>query len=87
MLGWRRLVISWVDPSKLDDATLARIAKAAAAAAARGLELGYHNHDAEIEQGFLERLPAESSSSWMRAGPGTPGPTRSRSWDAGPCCT
>ena len=58
VLGWRRLVISWVDPSKLDDATLARIAKAAAAAAARGLELGYHNHDAEIEQGFLERLPA-----------------------------
>jgi sugar phosphate isomerase/epimerase len=57
-LGWRRLVIGWVDPSKLDDATLARIAKAAAAAAARGLELGYHNHDAEIEQGFLERLPA-----------------------------
>jgi|KBSMisStandDraft_5_1062788.scaffolds.fasta_scaffold29342_3 sugar phosphate isomerase/epimerase len=57
-LGWRRLVISWVDPAKLDDATLARIGKAASATAARGLELGYHNHDAEIEQGFLARLPA-----------------------------
>jgi sugar phosphate isomerase/epimerase len=22
-----------------------------------GLELGYHNHDAEIRQGFLDRLP------------------------------
>ncbi len=53
--------------SKLDDATLARIAKAAAAAAARGLELGYHNHDAEIEQGFLERLP---DGSLPRAGCG-----------------
>jgi sugar phosphate isomerase/epimerase len=58
VLGWRRLVIGWVNPANLDDATLARIAEAAAAAAARGLELGYHNHDAEIEQGFLERLPA-----------------------------
>ncbi|HET6173580.1 MAG TPA: sugar phosphate isomerase/epimerase [Gaiellales bacterium] len=57
-LGWRRLVISWVNPAELDDSTLARIAAAASAAAAHGLELGYHNHDAEIEQGFLERLPA-----------------------------
>ena len=24
-----------------------------------GLELGYHNHDAEVEQGFLDRLPAD----------------------------
>ena len=38
-------------------ATLARLAVAATAVAERGLELGYHNHDAEVEQGFLERLP------------------------------
>jgi sugar phosphate isomerase/epimerase len=56
--GWRRLVIGWVDPAQLGSATLERIAAAAAAAAAHGLELGYHNHDAEIEQGFLDRLPA-----------------------------
>jgi sugar phosphate isomerase/epimerase len=57
-LGWKRLIISWVDPAELNTATLARIATAASAVAARGLELGYHNHDAEVEQGFLERLPA-----------------------------
>jgi len=56
-LGWRRLVISWVDPARLDAGTLARIERASAAAAEHGLELGYHNHDAEIEQGFLDRLP------------------------------
>ena len=39
--------------------TLARIAIAATAAAAHGLELGYHNHDAEVAQGFLDRLPAD----------------------------
>ena len=37
--------------------TLARLAIAATAVAAAGLELGYHNHDAEVEQGFLDRLP------------------------------
>ena len=58
VLGWRRLVISWVDPRELHDATIARIAAAQAAAAAQGLELGYHNHDAEVEQGFLDRLPS-----------------------------
>ena len=57
-LGWRRLVINWIDPAQLNTATLARIATAATAVAEAGLELGYHNHDAEIEQGFLERLPA-----------------------------
>jgi sugar phosphate isomerase/epimerase len=56
-LGWRRLVINWFDPAQLNSATLARIATAATAVAAEGLELGYHNHDAEIAQGFLERLP------------------------------
>jgi sugar phosphate isomerase/epimerase len=57
-LGWKRLVISWVDPAKLDTAMLARIAMAASAVAAHGFELGYHNHDAEVEQGFLDRLPS-----------------------------
>jgi sugar phosphate isomerase/epimerase len=58
VLGWRRLVVSWVHPSELGEATLERLAAAASAVAAHGLELGYHNHDAEVEQGFLERLPA-----------------------------
>jgi sugar phosphate isomerase/epimerase len=57
-LGWSRLVISWVDPANLNDDTLARIAAVARDAAASGLELGYHNHDAEVSQGFLDRLPA-----------------------------
>ena len=57
-LGWRRLVISWVDPTNLTDTTLVRIAAAGAAAAEHGLAFGYHNHDAEVEQGFLDRLPA-----------------------------
>jgi sugar phosphate isomerase/epimerase len=57
-LGWKRLVISWVDPAQLDTAMLARIATAGSAAAAHGFELGYHNHDAEVEQGFLDRLPS-----------------------------
>jgi sugar phosphate isomerase/epimerase len=57
-LGCKRLVISWVDPAQLDTAMLARIAVAASAAAAQGFELGYHNHDAEVEQGFLDRLPS-----------------------------
>ena len=50
-------VVSWVSRPSSDTATLARIAAAASAVAAHGLELGYHNHDAEVEQGFLERLP------------------------------
>jgi sugar phosphate isomerase/epimerase len=59
VLGWKRLCVSWVSPSDLGTATLARVATAASAAAEHGLELGYHNHDAEVEQGFLERLPAK----------------------------
>jgi len=58
VLGWRRLIVSWVSPSELDESTLARLAAAASAVASHGLELGYHNHDAEVEQGFLERLPS-----------------------------
>jgi sugar phosphate isomerase/epimerase len=56
-LGWQRLVVSYVDPVDLTEETLDRIAGAAAAARGRGLELGYHNHDAEVSQGFLDRLP------------------------------
>jgi sugar phosphate isomerase/epimerase len=57
IFGWKRLVVSWVDPAQLDTSTLARLAAAATAVREAGLELGYHNHDAEVEQGFLERLP------------------------------
>ena len=56
-LGWRRLVISWVDPAELDQRTLDRIAAVAGDIVAHGLELGYHNHDAEVRAGFLDRLP------------------------------
>jgi sugar phosphate isomerase/epimerase len=56
-IGWRRLNIAWVDPAQLGDETLARIAAASEAVRAAGLELGYHNHDAEVKTGFLDRLP------------------------------
>jgi sugar phosphate isomerase/epimerase len=60
VLGWRRLVVSWVDPARLGDEDLVpRLAAAAAAARAAGLELGYHNHDAEVREGFLWRLPED----------------------------
>ena len=58
-IGWRRLVVSWLDPSQLGDASLARLAAAAQAAADHGLELGFHNHDAEVREGFIDRLPPE----------------------------
>ena len=58
LLGWKRLVVSWVAPAELGTATLARLATSASAVAEHGLELGYHNHDAEIEGDFLTRLPA-----------------------------
>ena len=47
-LGWRRLIVGWVDPSELGPALVRRLTDAAAAAAAHGLELGFHNHDAEV---------------------------------------
>jgi sugar phosphate isomerase/epimerase len=47
-LGWRRLVVSWVDPAGLDAALLGRLEAAAGKAAEQGLELGFHNHDAEV---------------------------------------
>lgn len=59
-LGWRRLVVSWVDPARLDDPDLLPRLSAAATAVSRfGLELGYHNHDAEVRSGFLDRLPEQ----------------------------
>lgn len=61
-LGWRRLVVAWLDPDAVasDAAALhERLARAAAAATERGLELGLHNHDAEVRHGFLDGLPAE----------------------------
>jgi sugar phosphate isomerase/epimerase len=64
-LGWRRLVVSWVDPSELGPELLRRLNAAAAAAAAHELELGFHNHDAEVRPrdggagfGFLDELLA-----------------------------
>jgi sugar phosphate isomerase/epimerase len=58
VLGWRRLVVSWIEPARLGDPELpGRLEAAAAAAATHGLELGYHNHDAEVRDGFLARVP------------------------------
>lgn len=48
-LGWRRLAVSWVDPAELGPELVARVTAAAAAAEAHGLELGFHNHDAEVK--------------------------------------
>jgi sugar phosphate isomerase/epimerase len=64
-LGWRRLVVAWLDPSTLDDPALPRrLAAAAAGARAHGLELGLHNHDAELRprstgRRFLDEVPPE----------------------------
>jgi sugar phosphate isomerase/epimerase len=62
-LGWRRLIVGWVDPSELGPELVRRLTAAAAAAAAHGLELGFHNHDAEVRPGdggtsFLDGLLA-----------------------------
>jgi sugar phosphate isomerase/epimerase len=62
-LGWRRLVVSWVDPAQLDAALVERLEAAAGDAAAHGLELGFHNHDAEVRArdgagSFLDELLA-----------------------------
>jgi sugar phosphate isomerase/epimerase len=61
VLGWRRLVVAWVDPSELGPALAGRLTAAAGAAATHGLELGFHNHDAEVRPrdggaSFLEEL-------------------------------
>jgi sugar phosphate isomerase/epimerase len=66
-IGWRRLVVSWMDPEVIldrPDEVRERLGRAAREAAGAGLELGYHNHDAEIRAGssgrsFLDDLPAD----------------------------
>jgi sugar phosphate isomerase/epimerase len=63
VLGWRRLVVSWVDPATLGTALIGRLEAAAADVARHGLELGFHNHDAEaVSRGgapsFLDELLA-----------------------------
>jgi sugar phosphate isomerase/epimerase len=64
-LGWRRLAISWLDPATLEaPGLLERIGDQVAAARERDLELGFHNHDAELRplssgRTFLDELPPE----------------------------
>ena len=65
-LGWRRLIVGWVDPSELGPELVHRLTAAAAAAAAHGLELGFHNHDAEARPrdggvSFLDELLASDA--------------------------
>ena len=48
-LGWHRLVVSWVDPAQLSAALVGRLEAAAEDARGHGLELGFHNHDAEVK--------------------------------------
>jgi sugar phosphate isomerase/epimerase len=62
-LGWRRLVVGWVDPARLDATLVGRLETAADQAAAHGLELGFHNHAAEAKPldgggSFLDALLA-----------------------------
>ena len=65
VLGWRRLALSWLDPATLETPGLAaRIGDLAVAARTHGLELGFHNHDAELRplssgRTFLDQLPSE----------------------------
>jgi sugar phosphate isomerase/epimerase len=64
-LGWRRLALSWLDPDTLETPGLAaHIGELATAAREHGLELGFHNHDAELRplpsgRTFLDELPSE----------------------------
>ena len=64
-LGWSRVSVSWIDPADLGDPELpARLGRASTAAAEHGLELGYHNHDAELAplasgEVFLDLIPPE----------------------------
>jgi sugar phosphate isomerase/epimerase len=57
-LGWRRLVISWVDPAELGPNLVRRLRAAAESASAHGLELGFHNHEAEVK-------PREDGASFL----------------------
>jgi sugar phosphate isomerase/epimerase len=65
VLGWRRVAINWLDPATLETPGLVdRIAALVPAAREHGLELGFHNHDAELRplssgRTFLDELPSE----------------------------
>src|SRR5207302_393780 len=65
VLGWRRVSVNWLPPDSLGDPELpGRLGRAAAAARELGLELGFHNHDAELRPlpsgvTFLELVPEE----------------------------
>jgi len=76
-LGLRRLVVAWIEPPATEadaDAVHRRLASAAEEVAARGLELGFHNHEAEVRpldggRTFLDGLPpdvfAELDLGWI----------------------
>ena len=62
-LGWRRLVVSWVDPARLGPELLAAPDGRGRGRGRHGLELGFHNHDAEVKPrdggaSFLDELLA-----------------------------
>lgn len=68
VLGTRRAAISWIDPEDVQrPESVSRVAAAAEAGRAAGLEVGFHNHWSEVaplagEETFLDRLrtlPAE----------------------------
>jgi sugar phosphate isomerase/epimerase len=64
VLGSERLVVSWIEPPRSPAGAAAiveRLRAAAEAAAAAGLRLGFHNHDAEVrpidgEPAILDQL-------------------------------
>jgi sugar phosphate isomerase/epimerase len=66
-LGLRRLVVAWIEPPATEadaDAVHRRLASAVEEARARGLELGFHNHEAEVRpldggRTFLDGLPTD----------------------------
>jgi sugar phosphate isomerase/epimerase len=63
-LGTPRVVLSWVEPPRSveeADRLATRLGRRSEEAAARGLELGFHNHDGELRvlddgRSFLDRL-------------------------------
>jgi sugar phosphate isomerase/epimerase len=64
-LGWRRVAVSWLPPESLSDPDLPRRLHHVALEARRaGLELGFHNHDAEFltlpnGRTFFDLLPSD----------------------------
>src|SRR5205807_10282058 len=52
-LGTPRLIVSWIEPPQTSEQALVvveRLRTAAEHAAAAGVELGFHNHDAEVQE-------------------------------------